>query len=48
MAELSPFTHLAAVPGATPDWVATVAFVVIVAVLIGAGLLGYQDRDLTT
>lgn len=45
---LSPFVHLAAVPNAAPDWVATAAFTAIGAGLIALGLLGYHRRDLIT
>lgn len=45
---LSPFAHLAAVPNAGPNWVATAALTVVGAVLIAFGLLGYHRRDLTT
>lgn len=44
----SPFAHLAAVPRAEPNWVAIAALIVIGAVLIAFGLLGYHRRDLTT
>ncbi len=46
--DLSPFVHLAAVPNAEPDWVATAAFAAIGAALIALGLLGYHRRDLIT
>ena len=48
VADLSPFAHLAPVPDATPDWIATSAFIIIGAGLIALGMLGYQRRDLTT
>lgn len=48
MVNLSPFVHLAAVPNAAPDWVATAAFTAIGAGLIALGLLGYHRRDLIT
>ncbi len=48
VAELSPFAHLAAVPNAAPDWVATTAFVSIGVGLTAAGMSGYARRDLTT
>ncbi len=46
--DLSPFVHLAAVPNAEPNWVATAAFTAIGAGLSAVGLLGYHRRDLTT
>jgi ABC-2 type transport system permease protein len=46
--DLSPFVHLAAVPNAEPDWVATAAFTAIGAGLSALGLLGYHRRDLIT
>ncbi len=48
IADLSPFAHLAPVPGTTPDWGAIATFLAIGAVLVGLGLLGYHRRDLTT
>jgi ABC-2 type transport system permease protein len=46
--DLSPFVHLAAVPNAEPDWLATVVFTVIGAGMSAVGLLGYRRRDLIT
>ena len=46
--DLSPFAHLAPVPNAEPDWVATAAFTAIGAGLFALGLLGYHRRDLIT
>ncbi|HKH50383.1 MAG TPA: polyketide antibiotic transporter [Mycobacterium sp.] len=48
LANLSPFVHLAAVPNAEPDWVATAVFTAIGAGLTALGLLGYHRRDLIT
>jgi ABC-2 type transport system permease protein len=48
LVDLSPFVHLAAVPRAAPDWVATAAFTAIGAGLVAVGLLGYHRRDLIT
>lgn len=48
VADLSPFTHLAAVPNAPPGWFASAAFTLIGASLVALGLAGYARRDLTT
>lgn len=45
---LSPWTHLAAVPGAPPNWLATTVFLLIGAILSGLGVYGYVQRDLAT
>ncbi|MCM4078958.1 ABC transporter permease [Paractinoplanes hotanensis] len=44
--EISPFAHLAAVPLTTADWAATLTMTGLAVVLIAAGALGYQRRDL--
>ena len=43
---LSPLAHLAAVPDAPPNWVATAIFLLTGAILAGVGLYGYVQRDL--
>ncbi|MFD5245636.1 polyketide antibiotic transporter [Amycolatopsis sp. NPDC058340] len=48
LSDLSPFTHLAAVPRASPDWTATLGLLAIAAALAGLGFLGYHRRDLST
>ena len=48
LADLSPFTHLAAVPDSPPDWFVTVVFMFIALALTGVGGFGYQRRDLST
>jgi ABC-2 type transport system permease protein len=45
---LSPFTHLAAVPDAAPDWPAITVLTGIGAVFALLGVAGYSRRDLTT
>jgi ABC-2 type transport system permease protein len=45
---LSPLAHLAAVPDAPPNWVATAIFLLTGAILAGLGVYGYVQRDLTT
>lgn len=45
---LSPWTHLAAVPGTPPNWGATTIFLLIGAILTGLGVYGYVQRDLAT
>nr|WP_221377880.1 hypothetical protein [Actinoplanes polyasparticus] len=44
--EISPFAHLAAVPLTATDWTATLTMTGLAVVLIAAGALGYQRRDL--
>jgi ABC-2 type transport system permease protein len=46
VAQLSPFTHLAAVPATTPDWPATGAMTDAALLLASVGLLTYARRDL--
>ena len=48
VASLSPWTHLAAVPDAPPNWGATTIFLLIGAILTGLGVYGYVQRDTTT
>ncbi|MEU6072743.1 hypothetical protein [Micromonospora sp. NPDC047074] len=45
---LSPFTHLAAVPDAAPDWPGVIGMLITASVLTLAGAIGYQHRDLRT
>ncbi|MFG1780599.1 ABC transporter permease [Micromonospora sp. NPDC049048] len=45
---LSPFTHLAAVPDAAPDWPGVIGMLTGAAVLAVLGVTGYQHRDLRT
>jgi ABC-2 type transport system permease protein len=45
---LSPWTHLAAVPDAPPNWVGTTIFLLIGAILTALGVYGYVQRDLAT
>ncbi len=45
---LSPWTHLAAVPDTPPNWAATAIFLLIGAILTGLGVYGYVQRDLAT
>ncbi|BCZ22378.1 ABC transporter permease [Mycobacterium senriense] len=47
-ANLSPWTHLAAVPDAPPNWAATAIFLLVGAVLAALGVYGYVQRDLAT
>jgi ABC-2 type transport system permease protein len=44
---LSPMAHLAPVPDAPPNWVATAVFLLVGAILAGLGVAGYVQRDLT-
>ncbi|WP_159930570.1 MULTISPECIES: ABC transporter permease [Nocardia] len=44
--EISPFTHLAAVPATAPDWAASTALTTIAAAMAAIGLYGYTRRDL--
>jgi ABC-2 type transport system permease protein len=44
--DLSPWTDLAAVPEAPPNWAATVIFLVIATMLTALGVHGYVQRDL--
>lgn len=48
LTDLSPFAHLAAVPDAAPDWIATIVLTAIAALLAALGVVGYCRRDLTT
>ena len=48
VANLSPMSHLAAVPDAPPNWVATAVFLLVGAILAGLGVVGYVQRDLAT
>jgi ABC-2 type transport system permease protein len=43
---LSPWTHLAAVPDAPPNWAATTIFLLIGTILTALGVYGYVQRDL--
>jgi ABC-2 type transport system permease protein len=45
---LSPWTHLAAVPDTPPNWAATTIFLFIGAILTALGVYGYVRRDLAT
>ena len=45
---LSPWTHLAAVPDTPPNWAATTIFLFIGAILTALGVYGYVHRDLAT
>ena len=45
---LSPWTHLAAVPDTPPNWAATTIFLFIGAILTAFGVYGYVQRDLAT
>lgn len=47
VAELSPFAHLAPVPSAGPDLVASGVLLTVAAVLGGVGVLGLRRRDLS-
>jgi ABC-2 type transport system permease protein len=43
---LSPWSHLASVPDAPPNWAGITIFLVLAAILTGFGLYGYGQRDL--
>ena len=43
---LSPFTHLAAVPGAQVNWAGAGAMAAVAGLATAAGLAGYRRRDL--
>jgi ABC-2 type transport system permease protein len=43
---LSPWTHLGAVPDTPPNWAATTIFLLIGAILTALGVYGYVQRDL--
>jgi ABC-2 type transport system permease protein len=45
---LSPWSHLAAVPNTPPNWAATTIFLLIGAILTALGVYGYVQRDLAT
>ena len=45
---LSPWTHLAAVPDTPPNWAATTIFLLIGAILTALGVYGYVQRDMAT
>ncbi|WP_423834533.1 hypothetical protein [Streptomyces manipurensis] len=45
--QLSPFTHLAAVPGTTVNWPATLMMAAIAALTTATGILRYRRRDLS-
>jgi polyether ionophore transport system permease protein len=45
---LSPWTHLAAVPDTPPNWGATTMFLLIGAILTALGMYGYAQRDMRT
>ena len=42
---VSPFAHVAPTPAAPPHWTAIAVFVVVAAVMAGAGIGGYRRRD---
>jgi ABC-2 type transport system permease protein len=46
VANLSPWSHLASVPDAPPNWAGITIFLVLGATLTGFGLYGYGQRDL--
>lgn len=46
--QLSPFAHLAAVPETGPEWTATAVLLVVAALLVVVGVLGYTRRDLAS
>lgn len=46
--QLSPFAHLAAVPGAPVNWPAVLLMTAIAALAAATGVIGYQRRDLLT
>jgi ABC-2 type transport system permease protein len=46
--DLSPFAHLAAVPNAAPNWMATAAMTAFGTALAVLSIAGYARRDLTT
>lgn len=46
--DLSPWTHLAAVPGASPNWTGTIIFLIVGAMLTALAVYGYARRDLAT
>jgi ABC-2 type transport system permease protein len=46
VSRLSPFTHLAPVPAAGPDWVAQAVMLALAALLLAVGLVGFGRRDL--
>jgi ABC-2 type transport system permease protein len=46
--DLSPWTHLAAVPDVSPNWTATVIFLLIGTMLTALGVYGYVRRDLAS
>lgn len=43
---LSPFTHVAPVPAAAPDWAAQAGMFAVAALLLSVGLVGFGRRDL--
>jgi polyether ionophore transport system permease protein len=45
---LSPWSHLAAVPDTPPNWAATTIFLLIGAIMTAFGVYGYVQRDLAT
>jgi ABC-2 type transport system permease protein len=42
---LSPFSHVAPVPAAAPNWPAQAAMLAIAAALVLVGLIGFARRD---
>lgn len=46
MRGLSPFTHVAPVPAAAPDWAAQAGMLAVAALLLAVGLLGLARRDI--
>jgi ABC-2 type transport system permease protein len=46
--DISPWTHLAAVPGASPNWTGAIIFLIVGAMLTALGVYGYARRDLAT
>jgi ABC-2 type transport system permease protein len=48
VASASPFVHVAAAPAVPPNWPATSAMLVVGAILVGVGVIGYTRRDVAT
>ncbi|BBZ17120.1 polyketide antibiotic transporter [Mycolicibacterium gadium] len=45
---ISPYVHIAAVPSASPEVLATITFLVVGGALTAVGIAGYRRRDLTS